>query len=115
MGIQASAGKRSSAKSSKGVGVPNETGTSKVGQGGQPSSGGASAPTTGDDNPGAPASKEKKTRPKSETLYYRVTCKDNGLGMPHDKASIDLMKRFMEELTHADETYVSSVLTRGRW
>lgn len=115
MGTQASAGKRSSAKSSKGVGVPNETGTSKVGQDGQPSSDGASAPATGDDNSGAPASKDKKTRPKSETLYYRVTCKDNGVGMPHDKASIDMMKRFMEESTQADGAYISSVLTRRHW
>lgn len=30
--------------------------------------------------------KDKKGRPKSETLYYRVKCRDNGVGMPHDKA-----------------------------
>lgn len=33
----------------------------------------------------APDTKEKKGRSKGDCLYYRVKCKDNGVGMPHDK------------------------------
>ena len=29
--------------------------------------------------------KGKKGRSKGDSLYYRVKCKDNGVGMPHDK------------------------------
>ncbi|CAN0383486.1 unnamed protein product, partial [Hapterophycus canaliculatus] len=29
--------------------------------------------------------KEKKGRSKGDSLYYRVKCRDNGVGMPHDK------------------------------
>lgn len=32
-----------------------------------------------------PDTKEKKGRSKGDCLYYRVKCKDNGVGMPHDK------------------------------
>ncbi len=32
-----------------------------------------------------PDPKEKKGRSKGDCLYYRVKCKDNGVGMPHDK------------------------------
>lgn len=34
-----------------------------------------------------PDAKEKKGRGKGDSLYYRVKCRDNGVGMPHDKAS----------------------------
>lgn len=32
-----------------------------------------------------PASRDKKGRAKGDSLYYRVKCRDNGVGMPHDK------------------------------
>lgn len=34
---------------------------------------------------GIPDANDKKGKGKGETLYYRVKCKDNGVGMPHDK------------------------------
>lgn len=45
------------------------------------------ATTTGDPltSSAAADNKEKKGRSKGECLYYRVKCKDNGVGMPHDK------------------------------
>lgn len=33
----------------------------------------------------APEAKEKKGRTKGDCLYYRVKCRDNGVGMPHEK------------------------------
>lgn len=33
----------------------------------------------------APEPKEKKVRSKGDSLYYRVKCRDNGVGMPHEK------------------------------
>lgn len=52
------------------------------------SSGRGTNPATGPDggDGAAAASKDKKGRSKGDTLYYRVKCRDNGVGMPHEKA-----------------------------
>ena len=43
----------------------------------------AGGPDAGPD--AVPDPKGKKGRSKGDSLYYRVKCKDNGVGMPHDK------------------------------
>ncbi|CAM9687130.1 unnamed protein product, partial [Pylaiella littoralis] len=45
----------------------------------------SSATTAGSAAAAVPDTKEKKGRSKGDCLYYRVKCKDNGVGMPHDK------------------------------
>ena len=38
-----------------------------------------------DQDAAATETKEKKGRTKGDSLYYRVKCRDNGVGMPHEK------------------------------
>lgn len=82
--VQASGGKKSSSKSGKAAPKPAAI------QGTSADAGKASddtlASTTATGGAAAvPDAKEKKGRSKGDSLYYRVKCKDNGVGMPHDK------------------------------
>lgn len=87
--FQASGGKKSTAKTSKAAAKPpaaradgvsadmsmnNAAGNTE-----------ASSAAAAENAAAAAGLKGKKGRSKGDSLYYRVKCKDNGVGMPHDK------------------------------
>lgn len=88
--FQTSGGKKSTAsKTAKpapkaAAGLPTTEGTPPVDE---TADGLASKPSTvaTDEAAAAPEPKEKKGRTKGDCLYYRVKCRDNGVGMPHEK------------------------------
>lgn len=85
--FQASGGKRSTAKTAKATPKPAATPADK-GDSADTSTAadGPEASTIAAESAGAAADlKGKKGRSKGDSLYYRVKCKDNGVGMPHDK------------------------------
>ena len=58
---------------------------------------------------------DKKAKGKGETLYYRVKCKDNGVGMPHAKVmqrliGLDVLKGRSRALYRCHVVGVVSVM-----
>lgn len=88
LAFQASRGKKSTAKTAKAPAKP-PAGTAGGAAGGMSSTvDGPAAPSAAAESAtAAPDPKGKKGRSKGDCLYYRVKCKDNGVGMPHDKVS----------------------------
>lgn len=82
--MQASGGKKSSTKSGKAAPKPVAAEGAPADAAQDPDDPLASSTATGR-TAAVPDPKEKKGRSKGESLYYRVKCKDNGVGMPHDK------------------------------
>eukprot|EP00752_Nemacystus_decipiens_P009889 g8822.t1 len=80
--FQSSGGKKSTVKTSKAAPKPPAA---------TPDGASADVSNPAEDPEGSSAAaaaadiKGKKGRSKGDSLYYRVKCKDNGVGMPHDK------------------------------
>lgn len=78
---QVSGGKKSTSKAAKALPKPAiaEEGSADDPQ--EPSAAAEATATVVDPK----GKKDKQGRSKGDSLYYRVKCKDNGVGMPHDK------------------------------
>ncbi|CAN0173855.1 unnamed protein product, partial [Ectocarpus sp. 12 AP-2014] len=84
--FKASGGKKSTSKAAKALPKPAVAEEGSADDPQQPSAA-AGATATDLDPKEKKAKNDKKGRSKgdSHSLYYRVKCKDNGVGMPHDK------------------------------
>lgn len=87
---QTTGGRKASAKNLKAVPASAEGGEDVAAE--DPSRDGAKAGAGPDEDAVATAvatvaAKEKKGRSKGDSLYYRVKCRDNGVGMPHAKVT----------------------------
>lgn len=83
-GKKSTAGKTAKPTPKAAAGLPTTEGTSA---GDETAIGLASKPSAvaTDQAAAAPEPIEKKGRTKGDSLYYRVKCRDNGVGMPHEK------------------------------
>lgn len=93
---QSSGGKKSTAKTAKAAPKPaapaGEASADANNSTNDPITSSASAVGTDASSDAIPDPREKKGRSKGDCLYYRVKCKDNGVGMPHDKVGLRLSK-----------------------
>ncbi|CAM9108711.1 unnamed protein product, partial [Ectocarpus fasciculatus] len=83
--FKASGGKKSTSKAAKALPKPAVVAQEGSADDPQEPSAAAGATATILDPKDPKEPKDKKGRSKGDSLYYRVKCKDNGVGMPHDK------------------------------